>query len=145
MITKLQKFKRGKKKPVFSIILIVLALFFLSAVFAWGNLRILKKRLSLKTQIESLKNKLSVLKEKEGALERKLHQYKTDYYMEKIAREKLDLKKKGEKVVAFPVESESFSQTSTVGNENKERGNFWENFLKSFFGRLPLNKLFGKK
>lgn len=115
MITK--KIKKRKTFPFFSIILI---LGFLGAIglLVIGNWKIGQKRAELTARIESLKKEIAELEKKNEEMQTGLSQKGEEGYLEKEARERLNLKKPGEEVVVVvpPKESE----------ETQETKNFWE-------------------
>ena len=129
MVAKLRKIKRVKKKSNFRIIVVTLMLLFLSIIFVWGNIRIFNRRLALKEQLRTLKQNLSTLSKKQDALRNHLAQLKQNDYIEMVGREKLDFKKKGEKVVAFPIEKEELIHLSSSTENNKK-------INRGFFGGL---------
>ena len=73
------------------------------------NLRMLQKKNQLNQQVSDLKNKIEDLKENNTHLEEGISKSDDINYIEKVAREELDLQKPGEKVFSFvkaPAESE---------------------------------------
>ncbi len=83
--------------------------------------REISRRLEIQKEIEPKKQKTKELEQKNQELQYLVSYLKTPSYKEKIAREKLDLQKPGEKVVIIP------ENTSDVyiGEEKKEEK--WEN------------------
>ncbi len=77
------------------IIFIILCLLVLDSV------KIYKKRRELSSQIQSLENKMQDIKNKNEELKQGALQVNDNQYIEKVAREELDLQKPGEKVFSF--------------------------------------------
>ena len=81
--------------------LIVVLLLVFCVVLIFVNLRIYNKRRHLNSQIESLKNKIEETRNTNNNLKQEILKADDDKYIEKIAREELDLQKPGEKVFSF--------------------------------------------
>lgn len=111
---------------IFLGILILAAIGFL----VFSNLQINKRRTELTLRLESLKKEIEILVEKNQELTAKISQVQKESYLEKEARERLNLKKIGEEmvVVLAPEKSEE--------NETEEKKNFFEKWwekIKSKF------------
>src|SRR3989338_3246065 len=78
-------------------ILVLLACVFL----IFTNIKIYQKRKQLNRQIEELENKIKATEQKNKDLEEGIVASENDTYIEKVAREELDLQKPGEKVFSF--------------------------------------------
>ena len=74
-----------------------------SAVILLGvaDIKVYQKRQKLISQIENLKNKIQDLQNKNDDLKKGIARADDDTYIEKVAREELNLQKPGEKVVSF--------------------------------------------
>jgi cell division protein FtsB len=121
MITK--KIKKRKTFPFFSIILI---LGFLGAIglLVVGNWKIGQRRAELTARIESLKKEIAELQKQNEEIQAGLSQKGEEGYLEKEARERLNLKKPGEEVVVVvPPKEEEGTQ---------EEKNFWERWWEIF-------------
>jgi len=116
MITK--KIRKRKSNLFFSIILI----FGLLAVISFlviGNWKMNQRRAELNSRIENLKKEIEELEKKNRELQAGLSQLEGEAYLEKEARERLNLKKPGENVVVVLPPKE--------GEEKPEKSkNFWE-------------------
>jgi len=129
--------KRGKKRikkrnkvaskifsTLFFVVLVSGMLGFLYLLIR-ANLKVFEKRRLLNEKALALQKEIERLLQEKKEMEEKLENIQNEAYLEKIAREELNLKKEGEKVVAFPVISEDKRQEI----EEKKK-NFWNNFLK---------------
>ncbi|MDI6591739.1 MAG: septum formation initiator family protein [Patescibacteria group bacterium] len=120
----IQKTKRIKKEnscqTIFST-LIGCLLVIIIGFLIFSNLKISQKRSELIAQIETLKKEIQILEEKNQRLKEKISQARTESYLEKVAREQLDLKKPGEEVVVIKKEK---------GKETKEEKSFWQRLLE---------------
>ncbi|MFC1789537.1 septum formation initiator family protein [Patescibacteria group bacterium] len=117
--------KTNKKKLetiIFSIVLIVLAISIVGFLVI-SNWKITQKRNNLNIKIESLKQEIQELEEKNSELKDGVNQTQSEEYLEQVAREQLNLKKPNEEVVAIQ------SATETVESTFEEK-NFWQKFLE---------------
>ena len=80
---------------------VIIAVLVLLVVVA--DVKVYQRRRELSMQVESLQKKIEELKNKNGGLKEGLAKADDDAYIEKIAREELDLQKPGEKVISFVV------------------------------------------
>ena len=129
MITFSRRFKnRFKKKRVFqqprrwkglfSIFLVMLAgvlLIFLITL----NLKISQERAKLQRELANLQGELQKSQEGREELIAKLSKAQSGDYLEKVARQDLNLQKEGEKVVAFVLKEK------TEEGEKDEEETFW--------------------
>ena len=122
---KFRKFKRARQGFPFFLILILGILIFLSTILILANLKISRKREELDLEKETLKNKIESLKKERENLESKIFQAESEDFIEKTAREELNLKKEEEKVVAFPILKEGEEEP-----ESEEEKNFLQKFLE---------------
>ncbi len=91
-----------------------------------GNFKIKQKREFLYQKTEVFKKEIDRLLQEKEILQTRISQTQNSDFLEKIAREDLNLKKIGEKVVAFPILKER-------EKEQKEREkNLWQKFLEKF-------------
>jgi len=94
------------------------------------NLKINQKRFYLRSQIESLKKEIQFLEEKNQKLRAEISQGQTQDFLEKKARENLNLKKTGEgTVVILPLKENK-------QEKKEEKKNFWQKILD------PIKNLF---
>ena len=91
-----------------------------------GNFKIKQKREFLYQKAEVFKKEIDRLLQEKKTLQTRISQTQNPDFLEKIAREDLNLKKIGEKVVDFPILKER-------EKEQKEREkNLWQKFLEKF-------------
>ena len=95
-------------------VFLILAVFVLLTV---ADVKIYKKEKKLNLQIENAKNKTQEMQSKNTILKQNILEADNAEYIEKIAREELDLQKPGEKVVSFIKESNQQEQKS---DQNKK-------------------------
>ena len=123
MITKRRKKGKPYQIALFSLFFIVL-IFILVGFFFYSNWKTYQQRRGLNLRIESLKKDISALQEKKKELEASASQFSQEEYLEKVAREQLNLQKSGEQVVTvLPSEEEK------KGEEPKEEKSFWQKVL----------------
>ena len=72
-----------------------------SVLLVIANIKIYKKKQQLTTQIQSLENKIQETKNRNEELKEGIVKSNDSQYIEKVAREELDLQKPGEKVFSF--------------------------------------------
>ena len=121
-----KNFKAETKKNLIFKILILAILFFLAFLVGRGNFKIAQKREIAKERLISLKEELAELSKKRAELQSKISQSETPEYLERVAREELNLKKIGEKIVAFPILKEKEEE------ERNQEKNLWQKFLEKF-------------
>ena len=100
----LSRFKKKKQKHPHAIVPIVLGgicLLLVAGVLVVANLRMYQKKRELDYQIKSLENKIQGMRQKNTQLEQGIAKSDDEQYIEKVAREELDLQKPGEQVVSF--------------------------------------------
>ena len=101
---------------------LLIAIIFLIA----GNLRINDKRSTINAELEALEKRMAELVEEKDVIQGKIFQSNDSDYLEKVAREELNLKKEGESVVAFPMIEES----SQVEKIDQEQQNLWQKIME---------------
>lgn len=128
MITKFKKKKKINpvKSVIFSVFLVLLALLIIG-FFVFTNWKINKRRVELGDRISVLKLEVEILEQRNQELKEKKSETESEDYIEKVAREQLDLKKPGEEVVVVQKEEEE-------EKENEEKESWWEKF-KSIWTR----------
>ena len=105
-------------------ILISVFCFLIISLLIISNYRITKKRMELQHQIDDLKNQIRELEEKRARLQSAISNSNNPDFLEKEARDKLNLKKPGEEVLyVFP--PKKVESTSTEADKN-----FWQTILK---------------
>ena len=131
MIAKFKKNKKIKsiKGKVFSVFLIALVLFIIGFIVI-TNWKINKRRNELTDKISLLKQEVQKLEEKNKELKEKKLDSESEDYLEKVARDQLDLKKPGEEVIVVQKEP-AFTKSSS---ELKKEKSWWDRF-KSIWTR----------
>lgn len=128
MITK--KLRRGKPYQA-----ILISLFFAILILGvigfliFSNWKTYQQRKELSLRINSLKAEVSALEKKKQELEASASQLSEEEYLEKVAREQLNLQKPGEEVVTI------LSPEEEKKEEPKEEKSLWQKILEklSFF------------
>ncbi|MEF8847415.1 MAG: septum formation initiator family protein [Candidatus Paceibacterota bacterium] len=110
------KVKRGFFNGVLALIILVLL-----GLLGYSNWQIFQRRREVKAELKQLNRKIDALKQEEATIQATLNE-KDDYVVEEIAREQLNLKKPGEKVIDIkrPPQKE----------EEKEQQKWWQKWLK---------------
>ena len=125
MIAKFSRFRKKKTSSLFLIILtgfsVVAAVVFLIIL----NLRINQERAKLQSEIENLAGELQKSQLEREELLSKISKAQSEDYLEKIARQDLNLQKEGEKVVAFVIEEKA-------KEEEEEEKSFLQKFFEIF-------------
>jgi len=114
------------KKHLPSIILLLVIIFFVG-FFISTNYKINKRRNDLQDRFSFLKQEVQALEEKNRELREAKLETESDDYIEKVAREKLELKKPGEEVVVI--------QAEPTDNLPENQGNdktWWDKFMNIF-------------
>ncbi len=134
MISKNKNPRRKVQKPTFHLVMMILVIGGILVILIMGNLKLIKKRQELNQDFQSGQNKLESLEQQKENSEKMIKALKSKAYLEEIARERFDLQKPGEKVVAFPLK-EAKGLASTTNQENSQTGkqNFWQRFLHFIF------------
>ena len=116
--------KKQKTRLAKNIILISGGAIIISACIflMMANVRIYKKKVELNAQVESLKNKIQETKRKNDNLQEGILRVNDEKYIEKVAREELDLQKPGEKIISFVMSD----------NKNSQDGLYHQNILQSW-------------
>lgn len=120
-----KRLKRRRRKKWFFLAIYTGGLIFVLVLLILGNLKLIQERKSLSLEVEGLKNKVEGILQEREALQSKISQSQSPDYLEKIAREDLNLKKEGEKVVAFPV-----VEQEQKGIDTEEEKNFFQKILE---------------
>lgn len=90
------------------------------------DLRINNERNKFTLQVQNLKDKVEDIKNKNEELEKGIDNTDNNDYIEKIAREELDLQKPSEKVVSF-IQSEN--ENPNGDNEKKSPLEVWQSWI----------------
>ena len=102
MIAKFKTIKKASSwRDIIFPVLMVSILVIIVGFLVVSNYRINKKRAEMGVRIDELKAEIQILEERRQGLEAKISQVDQDSYLEKEARERFNLKKSGEEVVAI--------------------------------------------
>lgn len=122
--------KNLKSKSSFKslILSVFLGIFAITAIgfLVSTNWKIYKNKADSQTKAVKLKMEAEALEKINGELNKSLDYVKSDEYLEKVAREQLDMKKPGEEVVVIQKEN------ARQKNEQEKNKTWWEK-LKSIF------------
>jgi len=97
-------FKKNRKKNIFGYFLLRLGGLLVVCVvvaLAVANVKIYQKRQEFSRQVASLEQQIQDIKNRNNDLEQDVKRANDDQYIEKVAREELDLQKPGEQAVSF--------------------------------------------
>lgn len=133
MLPRLRKFqKRNEPPPTLFYALAGLFVFAMLLFLANSNWKLYKKRTELEGQINALQNEVTSLEERNRELKSGIVETQTPEYIERTARERLNLKKPGEKVVAVVIPESQ----KTASQEQKKR--WWENWWEKLLEKIGL-------
>lgn len=132
MIAKFRKKKKRSswKSIFFSIFSVLLFIFVIGFLFI-TNWKIKQRREELTARIETLKQEVAILEEKNQEIKERISQSGKEEYLEEVARDQLGLKASGEEVVVVKKEP-AFAEGS--GKAKEEEKTWWEKF-KSIWTR----------
>ena len=123
MIAKFKTIKKASSwRDIIFPVLMVSILVIIVGFLVVSNYRINKKRAEMGVRIDELKAEIQILEERRQGLEAKIFQADQDSYLEKEARERFNLKKPGEEVVAI-------IQPDAKSEESKAAAKQWWNPL----------------
>jgi cell division protein FtsB len=91
-----------------------------------SNVKLGDKREEIKSQTQILKNEIQILTQEKEKLQAQASQTKLESYLEKEARERFNLKKPGEQVVAFVREKPEKEE------QTEEKKGFWDKIFGIF-------------
>jgi cell division protein FtsB len=122
MITKKPRKGKTYQQILFSIVLTIL-IFGVIGFLIYSNWKINRQRTEMTVRIENLKKEISTLEKKKEELETLASESGQEGYLEKVAREQLNLQKPGEEVVAIlaPEKEKEAPQ---------EKKSFWQRILE---------------
>lgn len=118
------------KRIIFSLPFLAL-LFIIFVFFSISTLRIYFQSKQISLERKEKESALRIEKEKNKELEQKISKFQTERGIEKILREKFQIKKPGEEVVI--ILNQEISQNETDGQNNK---NFWRKILHPFRNKI---------
>ena len=124
--------KKQNRKPLDKFFLISggILIILITLTLVIVDIRIYQKRKKLNSQIEILQNRIEDLKNKNNTLKEGISESDNNQYIERIAREELDLQKSGEKVISFVKENNLNQKTE---EDKKNILGVWLGWLSSFF------------
>lgn len=123
MIPKYKPIKKRSWQDTFFMVFFGFLIITVIGFLTVANFRISQKRSVMSSQIEKLKAEIKEAEEKKLQFEVNLNESLSEDFLEKSAREKLNLKKPGEEVVAvLPAEEEK--------EEEPIKQNFWSKLLE---------------
>ncbi len=136
----ISNFKKNKKENLLKYFLLYLGgilILFIVVFLIIANIKIYHKRKEFLSQVENLKNQVKDIQNKNNNLKQGILKADDNQYIEKVAREELDLQKKGEKTVSFimpqiPKKKVNNEQQNIVQVWLGWLGNSW-NWIKSNF------------
>ncbi|MDO8529938.1 MAG: septum formation initiator family protein [bacterium] len=116
--------KKQKGNPSKKLIIVVggILIIIFSVLLVIANIKIYKKKQQLTAQVRALENKIEETKIRNEELKEGIEKANDIEYIEKVAREELDLQKPGEKVFSF-VKAEEGGK-----NDKKASKNMFQNF-----------------
>lgn len=124
MITFSRRFKKRKNKKFFFLVLLVVLAGVLLVFLITLNLKIIQERAKLQRELTNLQRELQKSQAGREELITKMSKAQSGDYLEKIARQDLNLQKEGEKVVAFVIEEREAEQ-----EKEEEEKSFWQKIL----------------
>lgn len=125
MVAFLKELKK-KFNPI-KFLLIVFSIIFIFLLIL--NIRIIWQRELVKKELDSLKEESSNLEIKENKFSEDFSKTDDKDYLERIARQNLNLQKEGESVVVFPMDSDN---STSSGKNLKTKKNLWQKFIGIF-------------
>ena len=123
------------KRRLYQLFIIVVGLFII-----YGSSRNITELWRQKQRVWRMQQEVKDLEAKEVELKKQLEYYRSDEYVEKIAREKLLLRKEGETVILLPQgqnQDQSSNMKSQVEEENKPpEQSIWQKLIELFHNKL---------
>ena len=120
----LSDFKKNLKRRNYVILILSgIIIFSVLILLVFADIKIYQKRNKLSAQIDSLKNQVQEIQKKNDELKQGIANSDNTAYIEKVAREELDLQKPGEKVVSFVMPQ------TTLPQNNSAPKNIFQNWL----------------
>ena len=116
------------KNSFFRIVLLILGISLAFYLFYLG-FKEFERRQEIKKQIDFLQEEADRIKNENSELSNQIKYFKTDEYKEQVAKEKLNLKKKGEKVVKIQLEKTSSEKQLNPENHSNNKNQSTENKL----------------
>lgn len=121
-------------KSKFFIALLILAIGWLG----FSLYKVWVKKMGIDAEIEALRRKSRSLEEENKQLTETIEYLRTDDFLEKEAKEKLNLQKPGEKVIIVNRESDAVMREAVKENDNgdNEPMPFWRRWFRYFLSKI---------
>lgn len=107
MVTKFRKIKKERHQSIFFSVVLGVLIFVVVGFLVVSNFKMGQKRTELNSRIENLRKEIQILEEKHETLQAQISETSKEYYLEKEARERFNLKKPGEEVVTILPQEEA--------------------------------------
>jgi len=111
-----KKQKRGFSKRNFYFIAGGVLFLLASVLLIFVDIKVYKEKQKLTAQLEGYKKQIQEIENRNKALKEGITEANDNNYIEKVAREELDLQKQGEKVVTFIMPSQQQTQEKEPQN-----------------------------
>jgi len=120
--------KKTKKPAAKNLLLgfVTLVLLVVAVFLIVGNLRIAEKRDRINAELKALEERMVELVEEKEVIQGRIFQSNDSDYLERVAREELNLKLEGESVVAFPV----IENEGEIEEVDEEQQNLWQKIME---------------
>ena len=122
MVPKFQKKKKGFAPRHTWLHVGGVVVLIVSAVLVVANIKMYQKKQAFLAQVTNLKNQIEDIQSRNSQLNKGISQSDDQDYIEKVAREQLDLQKPGEKAVSFVAAPDTTVQTS---DNNQASVQYW--------------------
>jgi len=123
MLSDYKKKKKGSFRDKFLFHLGGILVIVVAIVLVIANINMYEKSKAFTGQVSDLQQQIQNLKNQNQSLQQGLSQENNDQYIEKVAREELDLQKQGETVVSFVMPQNQSSKN------NAQQTNSWQAWL----------------
>lgn len=120
--------RNKKHKEHFPLIILILIIIVFIGFFVVTNWRIAKRRAELRDRVTLLQQEVQILEEKNKELKDRKEDTESDDFIEKVAREQLELKKPGEEVIVIQKEE---PREKAIEEEEES----WWDWIKSIWTR----------
>jgi cell division protein FtsB len=119
--------KVNKRFKILSVIVFMI-IFSSLGLLTYLNWNIFKRRMVLGRELSSLTKEAESLKERSKILGAQFSGNDLSNYLERLAREDLNLQKQGEQVIIFPFSNDATS-SEKIKNQDSAKKNFWQLIL----------------
>jgi cell division protein FtsL len=133
MISDFHKKQKGSKP--FNKILLFLGIILCIVIFCLlivANIKIYQRRQELSLQLENLKKQTEEIKNNNNQLKEGIQKATDSDYIEKIAREQLNLQKSNETATVFLMPKVEEGKVENQNNQNNWFGKIWQNIISIF-------------